>query len=179
MCSVALKKVIKKRKFKSIEEKISDNCDPRKTKMIIDFNESESASIKAFSVRKKNVIKATARFMSSNLIMFAKLSFKSLIYDLSDIFSFPNEIVKEIYKKINKIDKIICFHLLTDIDSTSIQFIIISDKNSEFPKSNVREIIFEIIVKTKILRRFDTSHVFFGKNLMLENQIDKKKRGLN
>lgn len=64
---------------------------------------------------------------------------------------------------------------MTDIDSTSIQFIIISDKNSEFPKSNVREIIFEIIVKTKILRRFDTSHVFFGKNLMLENQIDKKK----
>ena len=90
----------KKRKFKSIEEKISDNCDPRKTKMIIDFNESESASIKAFSVRKKNVIKATTRFMSSNLIMFAKLSLKSLIYDLSDIFSFPNEIVKEIYKKI-------------------------------------------------------------------------------
>ena len=39
MCSVALEKVIKK-KFKSIEEKISDNCDPRKTKMIIDFNES-------------------------------------------------------------------------------------------------------------------------------------------
>ena len=37
--------------------------------------------------------------MSSNLIMFAKLSLKSLIYDLSDIFSFPNEIVKEIYKK--------------------------------------------------------------------------------
>ena len=68
---------------------------------------------------------------------------------------------------------------MTDIDSTSIQFIIISDKNSEFPKSNVREITFKIIVKTKLLRRFDTSHVLFGKNLMLENQIDKKKRGLN
>ena len=89
----------KKRKLKSIEEKISDNCDPRKTKMIIDFNESESASIKAFSVRKRNVIKATLRFMSSSLIMFAKPLLKSFIYDLSDIFSFPNEIVKEIYEK--------------------------------------------------------------------------------
>ena len=48
----------KKRKLKSIEEKISDNCDPRKTKMIIDFNESESASIKAFSVRKKKCNKS-------------------------------------------------------------------------------------------------------------------------
>ena len=84
------------------------------------------------------------------------------------------KLLKKFIKK-NKIDKIICYNILTDIDSTSI----ISDKNSEFPKSNVREIIFEIIVKTKIFRRFDTSHVFFGKNLMLENQIDKKKRGLN
>ena len=93
-------------------------------------------------------------------------------------FLFQMKLLKKFIKK-NKIDKIICYNILTDIDSTSIQFIIISDKNSEFPKSNVREIIFEIIVKTKIFRRFDTSHVFFGKNLMLENQIDKKKRGLN
>ena len=43
------KKKVKKRKFKSVDEKITDCLDPRKTKMIIDFNDHESASIKFFA----------------------------------------------------------------------------------------------------------------------------------
>lgn len=70
----------KKRKFKTVDEKISSCFDLRKTKMLIEFNEAESASIKSFAVRKKNAIKATTRFMSGKLLMFAKLSLKSFIY---------------------------------------------------------------------------------------------------
>ena len=43
----------KKRKFKTVDEKISSCFDLRKTKMLIEFNEVESASIKSFAVRKK------------------------------------------------------------------------------------------------------------------------------
>ena len=63
----------KKRKFQTVEEKITDCNDPRKTKMAIEFNDGESASVKSFAVEKKNVIKATTRFMSGKLLMFAKL----------------------------------------------------------------------------------------------------------
>ena len=41
-----------KRKFQDIDEKIADCLDPRKTKMIVEFNDRESASIKSFVVKK-------------------------------------------------------------------------------------------------------------------------------
>ena len=44
----------KKRKFKDVDEKIIDCLDPRKTKMVIEFNDRESASIKSFAVKKGN-----------------------------------------------------------------------------------------------------------------------------
>ena len=47
-----------------MEEKITDCLHPRKTKMLIDFNNRESASIKSFAVRKRNKIKVTTHFMS-------------------------------------------------------------------------------------------------------------------
>ena len=40
---------------------------------------------------------------------------------------------------------------------------IISDPYSDFPESKIRNVIFEVIVKTKILKRFDTSHPFSEK----------------
>ena len=80
--------------------------------MITEFNDGESASVKSFAVTKKNVIKATTRFMSRKFLMFAKLSLKSFIYSLIETLYFPNEIVREIYKKY-QIEKILCNHILT------------------------------------------------------------------
>ena len=91
--------VLKKRKFKKGDEKISDCLDPRKTKMVIDFNDRESASIKSFAVRERDKIKVTTRFRSGKLLMFAKLSLKIFIYDIAETFCFPTEAVAEIYKK--------------------------------------------------------------------------------
>ena len=51
--SLTLTKRTKKRKFKNVEEKITECLDPRKTKMIIDFNDRESASFESFAVKKK------------------------------------------------------------------------------------------------------------------------------
>ena len=44
------------------------------TKMIVEFNDRESASIKSFVVKKRSEIKVTTRFMSGKLLMFVKLS---------------------------------------------------------------------------------------------------------
>ena len=95
---------------------MADSSSPQKTKMIIDFNACESASIKSFAVKKKNEIKVTSWFISGKLLMFAKLSLKNFIYDLVETFYFPSQLVQEIYKKyeINKVE--IC-HILTDTDN--------------------------------------------------------------
>ena len=43
---------IKKGRFKDADEKIIDCLDPRKTRVVVEFNDRESASIKSFAVKK-------------------------------------------------------------------------------------------------------------------------------
>ena len=105
--------------------------------------------------------------------MFAKISLKSFIYSLTEILSFPSSIAKEIYKKY-QIDRILCYHILTDPDSTSMQFVILSDPSSNFPECDVRDIIFEVVVKTEIFKRFDTSHPFWKNVNAQKAKIPKK-----
>ena len=145
--------------------------------MVVQFNDGESASVKSFVVTNKNDVTATSRFMSGKLLMFAKLSLKSFICMLTEILYFPNNIVKEIYKKY-QIEKIICYHVLTDTDSTSLQFVIIFDPSSNFLESKLRDVIFEVIGKTKIYNRFDTYQSFW-KKLDARKPKRKKKLGLS
>ena len=51
--------------------------------------------------------------MPGKLLVFVKLSLKSFIYDLIEIFCFPDENVKEIFKKYG-IERVEFFHMLTD-----------------------------------------------------------------
>ena len=89
----------RKRKLKNIDEKIAESLYPRKTKIVIEFNNQEAASIKSIAVKKRSSIKVTTRFMSGKLLMFAKLSLKSFIYDITETFCFPDENVRGIFKK--------------------------------------------------------------------------------
>ena len=106
--------------------------------MIIEFNEQRSSSIKSIAVKSETIIKCTTRFMSGKLLMFAKLSLKSFIYSLVELLHFPEEnpVVSSIYKKY-KIEQILYYQILTDTDSTSIQFIIVSDPDSSYPECDV------------------------------------------
>ena len=107
--------------------------------------------------------------------MFAKLSLKDFIYSLTEILSFPDSIVKKIYEKY-QIDRIICYHILTDTDSTFLQFVILSDPASSFPECDIRDIIFAVIVKTEIFKRFDTSHPFWKKFDAFKPKRQKQKK---
>ena len=53
--------------------------------------------------------------------MFSKLSIKSFVYDLIDVFMFLNEETKQIYKKY-KINRWYLYQNVTDTDSTSVFF---------------------------------------------------------
>ena len=55
--------------------------------------------------------------------MFSKTSIQSFVYDLIDVFMFPDKDVKKIYEN-NEIEKCFLFQNLTDTDSnTSVFFI--------------------------------------------------------
>ena len=153
------------KKIDSIEKKISECHDMRKSKMLIEFNDSESSSIKTIVVKSNTSIKCTTRFMSGKILMFAKLSLKSFIYSLVELLTFPEEnpIVRQIYDKYS-IERIYCYHVLADTDSTSLQFIIVSDPCSTFPECNVRDILFEIFSRTEIRNRFDKSNEVWEKS---------------
>ena len=135
----------------TIENKIKNCEDIRKTKMIIEFNEHESSSVKSIAIKSETNIRCASRFMSGKLLMFAKLSLKSFIYALIELLHFPEEnpIVASIYEKCD-IKQIFCYQILTDTNSTSIQFIIVSDPASLYPECDVRDILFEFFSKTEI-----------------------------
>ena len=161
------------KKINSLEDQISDSLDMRKNKMLLEFNDSQSSSINQIAVKTNTSIKCTTRFISGKLLMFVKLSLKSFIYSLAELLAFPeeNETVEKIYRKY-EIERIYCYHILTDTGSTSLNFLIISHVRSEFPESKVGDILFEIFSSTEIRKRFDKSDIFweqFGVH-MPENQ---------
>ena len=96
-----------KRKFQTtstvdtIENKIKNCEELRKNRMLIEFNNYKSSSVKSISVKSETNIKCTTRFMSGKLLMLAKLSLKSFIYSLVELLYFSQEIqiIAEIYEK--------------------------------------------------------------------------------
>ena len=152
------------KKIDSIEKKITECQDMRKNKMVIEFNNFESSSVKTIAVKSNNNIKCTTRFMSAKLLMYAKLSLKPFIYSLVELLTFPEEnpFAQQIYDKY-QFERIYCYHVLTDTDSISLQFIIVSDPKSTFPECDVRFILFEIFSRTEIRNRFDKSDDFWKK----------------
>ena len=55
------------------------------------------------------------------------------------------------------IERIYIYHILTDTDSTSLQFIVVSNVKSTFTDDQVRNILFEIFSENEIRDRFDKS----------------------
>ena len=70
-----------------------------KIKSTIDFDEEHTNSIKYLAVGKKSNVKLTTRFMKGKILMFAKTSLQSFVYDMIDVFCFPDQVVQEIYRK--------------------------------------------------------------------------------
>ena len=134
----------------SIENKIKDCDDIRKNKMIIEFSNSGSSSVKTIAVKSNINLKCTTRFMSGKLLMFAKLSLKSLkslkSYSIVELLTFPeeNSIVSKIYEKYD-IERIFCYNVLTNTDSDSLQFVIVSD--TIFSQTEIRDIFERFLEK--------------------------------
>ena len=127
------------------------------------------------SVEQNTKVKLTTRYLNGKMLMFSKLSIKSFVYDIIDVFMFPNETIKKIYQKYN-IEKCIVEQNLTDTDSTSIFFIFICNLKSEISENETRNIIFEVMLNSKLFDRLDRSSEYF-EQFNAPNENLKKKVG--
>ena len=78
--------------------------------------------------------------------MFSKVSIKSFVYDLIDVFMFPTEDVKKIYDQFN-VQRCYLFQNLKDTDSSSIFFAF--DLSCSVDERKARDIIFKLMKKSK------------------------------
>ena len=62
----------------------------KKIKTMIDFDHNECNSIKSIIVKGDTNIDVSSRFIKGKMLMFAKLSLKSFVYDMIDVFRFPD-----------------------------------------------------------------------------------------
>ena len=68
---------------------------------MIDLKKNECNSIKSIIAKGDTNIEVGLRFIKGKMLMFAKLSFKSFVYDMIDVFCFPNEEIQKFMIIIN------------------------------------------------------------------------------
>ena len=175
-CLKEKEKKSKKRKNKNINIQIEDAIKNKKIKTMIEFDKKECNSIKSILVKKNTTIDVSTRFIKGKMLMFAKLSLKSFVYDMIDVFCYPNENIKEIYRKY-QIEKCFQYQNLTDTDSTLLFFLFICGIDSFIAESETRKIIFEVMKKSKIAQRLDVSDIFW-EQFDLHDKKTKKVMGL-
>ena len=89
----------------------------QKVKSLIGLDEEYTCSIKSLSIEKSSKINLTTRFLNGKMSMFSKVSIKSFVYDLIDVFMFPNQEIQEIYQQY-QVNRCYLYQNLTDTDST-------------------------------------------------------------
>ena len=76
------------------------------------------------------------------------------------LLTFPNSEIQEIYKKY-KFNRCYLDQNLTDTDSTSMFFVFICDLDSNIREDQARNIIFEVMIASRIFDRLDLSAEFY------------------
>ena len=168
------KKKIKKRVtlYDYVNRKNESLTNQRVTSLI-DFDEEYSCSIKSIAIEKSSKIKLTRQFLNGKMLMFSKVSIKSFVYDLIDIFMFPNSEIQKIYTKY-KINRCYLDQHLTDTDSTSMFFVFICDLDSNVREDKARNIIFEVMIASRIFDRLDLSAEFYEQFNCRNTKLQKR-----
>ena len=143
---------------------------------MIDLDEENTNGIKSLAVKKKSNVKLTTRFIKGKMLMFAKTLLHSFVYNMIDVFSFPNQVLQEIYEKY-QIKKCFMYQNLTDTDSTSLFFVFVCNLGCRLSEKHRRKILFEVMLASKILKRLDLSDDFW-QQFNVQNKAVKKQVGL-
>ena len=140
------KKKSKRAKLVDFVDRKSEAFTNQKVKSLIDFDEEYSCSIRLIAIEKGSKINLTTWFLNGKMLMFSKVSIKSFVYDLIDVFMFPDQNTQVIYQKY-QIKKCYVYQNLTDTDSTSTIFVFLCNLNCSVSEEKARNIIFEVMLK--------------------------------
>ena len=66
--------------------------------------------MKSLAMKKETKVNLTTRFLNGKMLMFSKTSIQSFVYDLMDIYMFPDDVVKKINEKM-KFKNVFCFKI--------------------------------------------------------------------
>ena len=114
--------------------------------------------------------------MNGKMLMFCKTSIQSFVYDLIDVFMYPNDEISKTYDKY-EIQRCFLYQNLTDADSTPIFFVFICKIICTINEKYTRDIILEVLTKSKILERSDLSDNFWER-FNVQDKSKKKQVGL-
>ena len=143
---------------------------------MIDFDQNECNSIKLIVVKENTTIDVISRFIKGKMLIFSKVSLKFFVYDLIDVFCFPNEKGKTMYDQYYII-KCHLFLNLTDTDSCSMFFNFICKDICNVRENESRKISFEILKQSKIAKRLNLSNKFW-QQFEMQNENIRKVMGL-
>ena len=169
------KRIKKKLKLIDYSERKNEALKNQKFKSLVDFDEEYSSSIKSFVVEQSTEVNLTTRYLNGKMLMFSKVSIKGFVYDLIDVFMFPNEEIQKIYAEFN-IERCYLYQNLTDTDSISIFFVFICDLKCSIDERKTRDIIFKVMIKRNIFERLDLSDDFWDQ-FGVQNKKLKKTSG--
>ena len=131
------KKNLKRAKLVDFVDRKNEAFTNQKVKSLIDFDEEYSSSIRSIAIEKSSKINLTTRFLNGKMLMFSKVSIKSFVYDLIDVFMFPDQEIRESYQKY-QVDKCYLYQNITGTDSSSIFFVFICNSNCSLSKDKAR-----------------------------------------
>ena len=151
---------------KDSDSQVEDAVKNKKIKTMIDFD-NDCNSIKSIIVSGNTTVDVSTRFIKGKMLMFAKVSLKSFVYDIIDVFSFPDEKVRAAYNQYD-IQECFLYLNLTDTDSCSMFFVFICSLYCDVKKSEFRKIMFEILKKSKIAKRLDRSDDFWKQSAICD-----------
>ena len=107
-----------------VETKLEEVFKNKTNITMTDFHQKNCNGIKSVALKTESNVNVTSRFIRGKMLMFAKVSLNSFIYDMIDVFCFPNVTVQEIYARYD-IKKFDLYLSLTKTDSCSLFFIFI------------------------------------------------------
>ena len=158
--------------WKPLEEAYSD----KSYTFVQDLQEDSVNSVKAVACKKQTTVKVSTRFISAKLLINAKISLASFIYDCIDRFCFPNEKTQKIYDEC-KILKVLPYLLKTDTDSATLEFIGVADNMCDLGGTEMKQVLWKTFLDNYIHKRLDRSSKFF-EQFSKRNESIRKQVGL-
>ena len=105
------------------------------------------------------MVKIASRLFNQKMLVLSKISLTNFIYHIIDALRFPGDIMRNLYLQ-SEIIKYLLYLSFTDTDSAALQLDFISHLNCAITENHARQLLFKIILASKIKDWLDLAHYF-------------------